>query len=71
MREDDVKRIVRGLIADYGLAWSLVDVMTVADGWTVTVRAASHETICFHVSADRPPALRREVKAVLDRQIAE
>lgn len=68
MEADDVRRITRSVILDYGLPCALVDVQPAAGRWHVTVRHDTGQTSARHLSGDRPAALRAAIKEWLDSE---
>jgi hypothetical protein len=66
-----IERVVKGLIADFGLPCELVAVAGAGDQWEVAVRDTRRQLRRFVVRASTPTSLRRAIKEELDGMMDE
>jgi hypothetical protein len=66
-----IERVVKGLIADFGMPCELVAVAGSGDQWEVAVRDTRRKLRRFTVRASTPTSLRRAIKDQLDSMMDE
>ena len=66
MTAADVERLVRSVIVEHALPFTLVSVGSVRPGWNVTVRSDTGELVKFPLPDGRPVDMRTTVAAILE-----
>ena len=61
-----MKRLVQGLIVDFGMPCDLLDVIGSEPEWAITVRDHQRRVLRLQVRDAAPPAMRASIKAQLE-----
>lgn len=63
--QEDVERIVRSVLRDFGLGLALRSVSRTSDSWAVTLSQAGHPLNCLRIPDGTPHGVRRAMMAAL------
>jgi hypothetical protein len=69
MNTTEVELLVRGVITDRGLPFTVMSVIDSPAGWNIVVRAGTSGVVRFTVAGGRPIAMRAAILAALEARL--
>ena len=69
MNTTEVELLVRGVITERGLPFTVMSVIDSPAGWNIVVRAGTSGVVRFTVAGGRPIAMRAAILAALEARL--